>query len=60
MIEILPQLIMLILFGASFGISLLRHGEERTQKENFFTSLIAALILQALLLWGGFYDPLFK
>ena len=60
MIAILPQIVMLMLVGASIGMSAVRHGKERTEQDNVFITIVSALIIQAILVWGGFYDPLFK
>ena len=60
MIAILPQIVMLMMVGASIGMSAVRHGKEQTEQENVFITIVSALIIQAILVWGGFYDPLFK
>lgn len=49
-----PQIIVIVLYVFSLGISLAKHGERR-ENYNFWTTLIAVLIEVALLYWGGFW-----
>ena len=51
----LPQYIYLGLLVLSLGITLAKHGERRTDKHSFFTSLTGAAITIWLLAWGGFF-----
>ena len=49
-----PQIIVIVLYVFSLGISAAKHGERR-ENYNFWTTLIAVLIEVALLSWGGFW-----
>jgi len=51
----MPQIINLILTFIVLGISMAKHGEVKTEKENFFTTLLSMSLLNGLLYWGGFY-----
>ena len=37
-------IVILMLFATNLGINLTRHGQQRTDNYNFFTSLIAVII----------------
>ena len=52
----LPQIILIDLYVFSLGASLAQHGEIKTKKENFWTSLVSVVIVFALLIWGGFFS----
>ncbi|WP_158644416.1 hypothetical protein [Clostridium ihumii] len=52
----IPQIIIIVLLCLSLGMSLAKHGEERTDKYNFLTSLVATGIEVAILIWGGFFS----
>jgi hypothetical protein len=56
----LPQFIMLVLVFLSLGMSSERSGKERTGTNNFWVDLIAMVISQSILYWGGFYDKLLR
>ena len=49
----IPQIILLLLYATSLGISLSKHGE--TRKYDFWSSLIGCIIEVLLLYWGGFF-----
>lgn len=51
-----PQITLIILFALSLGITLSKHGQEREDKYNFFTSLISVGIEIGILIWGGFFS----
>lgn len=52
----MAQIIILMTQMLSLGIIMARHGEPKEGKENAWHTLIAIMLLQALLYWGGFYD----
>ena len=54
-----PQIIYLTLILATLFRVAHMHGKETKVKQNFFVSLIWALIIMFLLYWGGFFKPLF-
>lgn len=51
-----PQIIVIVLFTLSLGMSLADDGKMKTKKESFFASLISSGIMLFLLYWGGFFD----
>jgi len=51
----LPQVFILALYLISLGISIERHGKPKKGNESAWTSLIATIIMLALLYWGGFF-----
>jgi len=51
----LPQIIFVGLYALSLGCILAKHGEARTGKYNFFTSLFTVSLEMMLLWWGGFF-----
>jgi len=51
-----PQIIIIALYTMSLGIHLAKHGEEKTGKYNFWSSLLSAIIIFALLKAGGFFS----
>lgn len=52
----IPQIIIIILYAINLGMSIENHGKEKTEKENVITTIIASVIMMALLWWGGFWD----
>lgn len=50
-----PQLIYLAMVFMALGLALAKHGEPRTGKINFFSSLFSGIMMLALLYWGGFF-----
>ena len=51
-----PQILTIVLFAMSLGLSLARHGKPKKGKENFWAALIAAAMEIGLLIWGGFFS----
>lgn len=51
-----PQITFIVLTALGLGITLSKHGQERRDKYNFFTSLISAGIEIGILIWGGFFN----
>lgn len=49
-------IIYLLLNALSLGITMEKHGKERTGKENFWTSLISFLIILWLLYKAGLFN----
>lgn len=56
MIQYWPQLTYLALIVFSLGISLEQHGNPKTGKENFWTSMTASALTLFLLYQGGFFN----
>ena len=56
----LPQLIYLALGLIGLGIECARHGEEKKKKYDGWTTFFAMIIIWAILLWGGFWQPLLE
>ena len=55
MIQYWPQLTYVALIVFSLGITLEQHGNPKTGKENFWTSLTASALTLWLLYMGGFF-----
>lgn len=55
----IPQYIILFLIAMDLGGSLYKHGEYKTGKYNFFSSLISAAIIIYILCAGGFLKGMF-
>ena len=51
----LPQMIFIILSAMSIGISIKEHGELKTGKHSFLSSVINFALTYGLLVWGGFF-----
>ncbi len=51
----LPAIIYLCLSGIGLLLSANQHGKER-KPENFWSALIAGIIVWGLLYWGGFFS----
>lgn len=56
----LPQILYIVLSFVGLLIAANKHGKQVTKKESFWASLIAAFLMYALLLWGGFFDPILR
>lgn len=54
------QLIYLTLVFIGALIAANQHGKDKTGKHDFFTSIIAQILVMGLLYWGGFFDVLLK
>lgn len=52
----IPQIIMIIIFCLSLGITMAKNGQPREDKYSFFTSLVATGIQVGVLIWGGFFN----
>ena len=50
-----PQLAVVILMVLGLGISLVQHGDSKTGRESFWTSLVSAAVTIWLLYEGGFF-----
>lgn len=50
-----PQVIMIAWFALSLGILMVKHGEPRMDKYNFWSGLVSVVLQCALLYWGGFF-----
>ena len=50
-----PQIIYIVLTATGLLIQANKHGQAKEGKENFWSSLIAGLIVYGLLIWGGFF-----
>jgi len=51
----IPQILLLALMCLNLGLALGKHGQPRGNV-NFGGALIDAVVLTALLWWGGFFD----
>lgn len=51
----IPQLIMIFLLVTSLARSFYRHGTKRVEVVDFNIDALAATIMVALLIWGGFF-----
>ena len=52
----IPQIIVIILFAMSLTINLVKHGEPKEGKYNFFSALIGIGIYLLALYKGGFFS----
>ena len=52
-----PQILILMLYLLSVGMSIANHGKPKQGTESAVISAIAATIILALLYWGGFFTP---
>jgi len=50
-----PQIIILVLFAINLLVNANMHDKPRTNKYNFFTSLISISLNFLILYWGGFF-----
>lgn len=51
-----PQITYLMLLAAALTRDLIKHGDKRTDRINFGTSLVASGITLSILYAGGFFD----
>ena len=51
----IPQILVIVLWALSLGLTLAKHGEPRGGKESVWTALVGVAIMAALLWWGGFW-----
>lgn len=52
----IPQYLIIAIYSLSLGVSLVKHGKEEIHKYNFFATVIATVIVMAILKWGGFFQ----
>jgi hypothetical protein len=52
----LPQIIYIGLTLIGLGITMVKHGQPKSGKENFWTTFVATVIVFGLLYWGGFFN----
>lgn len=50
-----PQITYLIISALGVGIVMTKHGEGRTDKYNFWTTLLGILVQIGIMYWGGFF-----
>lgn len=50
-----PQIIIIVLYASSLGMTLAKNGQPKEGEHNFITALIACCIVMGLLWWGGFF-----
>ena len=55
MINWIPQIIMVLLFGFAIGAEGMKHGELKTGKHNIWMQIIAVVLEAGVLWWGGFW-----
>ncbi len=51
----IPQLIYLAITVLSLGITMGKHGEPKLGKHDGWSHVIAVILMQLLLIWGGWY-----
>ncbi|WP_185097129.1 hypothetical protein [Chryseobacterium sp. IHB B 17019] len=51
-----PQIILLVLYGASLLLQAHDHGKPKEGNHNFWHTLTSAVITFLLLDWGGFFE----
>ena len=56
----LPQLIYLAIGLIGLGMECAKHGEEKKEKHNGWTTFFAQIIIWFILWWGGFWQPLLE
>lgn len=52
----IPQILIIILFAINLGINIAKHGEDKEEKYNFWSTLIGTLIECFILYCGGFFS----
>lgn len=55
----MAQIILVALTLINLGMCIADHGKPR-KPENAWSAVVSIIIVNALLIWGGFYDNLFK
>ena len=50
------QILMIVMFAANLGIYMVKHGEPREDKYNFWIALIGCAIEMYILYSGGFWE----
>lgn len=56
----IPQIILIALWIVALGLNIHSHGKTSDKPKNAIHSLVALLINLFLLIWGGFFDPIFE
>lgn len=56
----IPQLILIIAICLGSVTQIKNHGKTRVSEYNFTYWLVTNALMFAILLWGGFFDPLIK
>ena len=56
----IPQIVMIVLFAMSLGISAATHGKPKDGNNSFFLSLLSVVIQVAILWWGGFFSVFWR
>lgn len=49
------QTVLIVISALGMGLTMAQHGQPKTGKENFYTSLIANALIHLLLWLGGWY-----
>ena len=56
----IPQIIYICMFFTALIMSGYNHGKEKKGTHNLFVDLVTIAISVGILIWGGFFDSLFK
>jgi len=56
----IPQLIIIVLMSLGLGVHMVKHGDEKDSKYNFFWKLLSISITLSILYSGGFFNVLNK
>lgn len=51
-----PQIIVIVLYALSIGLTWAKHGTPETGKHNVFSSVLSVALMSGLLWWGGFWS----
>lgn len=51
-----PQIVLIVLFAISTGISATTHGQPRTGNYNFGDTIFRVALWSGILWWGGFWS----
>jgi len=51
-----PQIIFIVLYGASLLLHAKNHGKPKEGNENFWITFLSVSIVVGLLIWGGFFN----
>jgi hypothetical protein len=57
--NIVPQIIMIVLFAMNIAITATKHGEPKTGTYDFGAAIMRLIVWVPLLYFGGFWAPLF-
>ncbi len=50
-----PQILMITLSAISLLLNAHSHGKPKEGNQSFWTALVGTIIVQGILIWGGFY-----